>query len=105
MDRIQNKHGPDFDVEFPMTGQPRDGTERNPRDGTEGNPRDGTKRKPRDEIMPGLGIHVIRDYYPGLLRPKGFRIHARPPFNWGISGRMKPVLLTTMPEFYPVVNE
>jgi len=48
MNLIHNKHGPDCDVGFLMSGRPRDGTERKPRDGTERRPRDGTERRPRD---------------------------------------------------------
>jgi len=51
MQWIYNKEGPDFDVGFPMTGRPRDGTVGKPRDGTVGNPRDGTERRPRDETV------------------------------------------------------
>ncbi len=71
MKRIQNKHGPDFDVGFLLTRRPRDGTERKPRDGTEGMPRDGTERKPRDgtEGMPRDGTErKPRDGTEGMPR-------------------------------------
>ena len=121
MDRIQNKHGPDFDVEFPMTGQPRDGTERNPRDGTEGNPRDGTERRPRDgtERRPRDGTErrprdktilwkgslVSRYYYRKTEQPQDVQTYSRPSSKWRTIGWGIPALWTGQGEVCPYVNE
>ena len=58
MNLICNIYGPDFDVGFPATNQPRNSTERMPRDGIERMPRDGIERMPCDGIerMPRDGI-------------------------------------------------
>jgi hypothetical protein len=86
MQWIYNKEGPDFDVGFPMTGRPRDGTV--------GRPRDGTERKPRDKTILWKSSLMIRYYYRITGPPQDFRIHGRPSSNWRTQLRSKPALET-----------
>ena len=132
MNRIHNKHGPDFDVGLPATGRPRDGTERKPRDGTEGMPRDGTIRKPRDKTlgMPRDGtLRKPRDKTLEMARDGTFRkprdktilwkgsfvnrlnglsqdvrIHCRPSSKWRTPVWRKPAFGTGNGRTMPVRN-
>jgi hypothetical protein len=112
MNQIHNKHGPDYDVGFLMSGRqrdgtvgnPRDGTVGNPRDGTVGNPRDGTQRRPRDETMLRKDSLVISYYTLLTKQPQDVRIHGRPPSKWRKTGWSRPASGTGKGEVCPEVN-
>jgi hypothetical protein len=97
MNRIHNKHGPDFDVGFPMTGRSRDRTERKPCDGTEG--------IPRDETALWKGSLVIRYFYRHTEQSQDVRIHGRSSSKWRTFWWSKPDLRTGMGEVCSVENE
>ena len=97
MNRIHNKHGPDCDVGFLISGRSCDGTERKPLDGTEG--------KPRDDTMPRKGSLGIRYYYRLTKKPQEVRIHGKPPSKWQIKGWSRLASGTGMGEVCPVANE
>jgi hypothetical protein len=113
MNLIHNKHGPDFDVGFPMTirprdgpeTRPRDGPETRPRDGPETRPRDGPERKPRDKPILWKDSLVIRYFYRHTDQPQDVRIHGRPSSKWRKPWWGKPALWTGMGEVCPEENE
>jgi len=102
MNLINNKHGPDFDVGFPVARRPRDGTGRRPRDGTDGNPhdgtgrrpRDGTDRKARDNTTLRMGTLVNRFFYRLTGSPQDVHIHSSPCLKWRESVWGKPAFGT-----------
>ncbi|MCX6266828.1 MAG: hypothetical protein NTW16_05650 [Bacteroidetes bacterium] len=77
MNNMFNKHGPDFDVGFPATIRPRDGTGRRLRDGTAGIPRDGTERKPRDGTERMARDGTIRKPRDKTILMRGIMPHFR----------------------------
>jgi hypothetical protein len=105
MNQVHNKHGPNCDVGFLMSGRPRDGTVGKPRDGTVGKPRDGTARRPRDETMLRKDSLVIRYHTRLTKQPQDVRIHGRPPSKWRITGWSRPASGTGKGEVCPEVNE